>query len=187
MSSAGSVPDLLAAAASGDKAALDQMLPLVYGELRRVADRFLRHERPGHTLQATALVHEAYLRLIDQREVNWRNHAHFVGVAANMMRRILVNHAEARAAEKRGGGAERLTLDSVVLAFEEKNIDAIAVDAALSRLAASDERAARIVELRFFGGLTNAEIAEVLASSERTIEREYAFARAWLRRELKAG
>jgi RNA polymerase sigma-70 factor, ECF subfamily len=164
---------------------LDEMLPVVYDELRSVAERFLRRERSDHTLQATALVHEAYLRLVDQREVNWRNHAQFVGVAANMMRRILVNHAEARAADKRGGGATRLTLDSSVLAFEEQNIDALAIDRALSRLGESDPRAVRIIELRFFGGLTNAEIAEIAGISERSVEREYAFARAWLRRALQ--
>ena len=163
------------------------MLPLVYAELRNVAERYLRRERKDHTLQPTALVHEAYLRLINQREVNWRNRAHFVGVAAEMMRRILVNHAEARAAGKRGGDAERVTLDNALLAFEDRNLDVIEVDASLKKLAERDERGAKIVELRFFGGLTNEEIAEVLGISERTIDREYAFARAWLQRALRPG
>ena len=181
------VTELLVAASKGDRGALDEMLPLVYAELRQVAERYLRRERSNHTLQPTALVHEAYMRLVNQREVNWRNRAQFVGVAAEMMRRILVNHAEARAAGKRGGGMERITLDRALLQFEDRNLDVIAVDDALKRLSQKDQRGARIVELRFFGGLTNEEIAEVLGISERTIEREYAFARAWLQRSLAGG
>lgn len=181
------VTELLVAAGNGDRGALDEMLPLVYAELRSVAERYLRRERSDHTLQPTALVHEAYLRLISQREVNWRNRAQFIGVAAEMMRRILVNHAEARAAGKRGGGAEKITLDNALLQFEDRNLDVIAVDDALKRLARQDPRAARIIELRFFGGLRNDEMSEVLDISERTIDREYAFARAWLQRALKPG
>jgi RNA polymerase sigma-70 factor (ECF subfamily) len=185
MSSPRDVTELLVAAGNGDRGALDEMLPLVYAELRNVAERYLRRERRDHTLQPTALVHEAYIRLINQREVDWRNRAHFVGVAAEMMRRILVNHAEARAAGKRGGGAERVTLDRALLQFQDRNLDVIEIDGALKKLAEQDPRAARIVELRFFGGLTNEEIAEVLTISERTIDREYAFARAWLQRSLR--
>jgi RNA polymerase sigma factor (TIGR02999 family) len=181
------VTELLVAAGHGDRGALDEMLPLVYAELRQVAERYLRRERSDHTLQPTALVHEAYLRLVNQREVNWRNRAQFIGVAAEMMRRILVNHAEARAAGKRGGGAERITLDNALLQFEDRNLDVIAVDAALKQLATKDPRSARIIELRFFGGLKNDEIAEVLGISDRTIDREYSFGRAWLQRALQSG
>ncbi len=184
MESPGEITQLLVAASKGDRKALDEMLPLVYAELRRLADGYLRDERRDHTLQPTALVHEAYLRLINQREVDWRNRAHFVGVAAQMMRRILVNHAAAKKAEKRGGEAEKVTLDRAVEFFEERNLDVLDVDLALGRLAAIDERKARVMELRFFGGLSTEEIAQVLEVSVATIERDYVFARAWLRREL---
>lgn len=185
MESAGEVTHLLAAVAQGDRQALDEMLPLVYGELRRLADGYLREERPDHTLQPTALVHEAYLRLVNQRTVDWRNRAHFIGVAAQLMRRILVKHAEAKRAGKRGAGAERITLDRAVGAFAEQDLDVLAVDLALARLTTIDERKARVVELRFFGGLTSAEIAEVIGVSTATVERDYTFARAWLHRELR--
>ena len=187
MEPAGDVTRLLVAAGRGDKSALDAMLPLVYAELRRIADGYLRNERRDHTLQPTALVHEAYMRLVNQHSVDWRNRAQFIGVAAQMMRRILVNHAEGKKAEKRGGEREKITLDRAVGAFEEKNLDVIEVDLALARLAAVDERKARIVELRFFGGLTVDEIAEVLGVSKATVERDYTFARAWLYRELRGG
>ena len=170
----------------GSDAARDQMMPVVYDELRRIARAFLAHERPGHTLQATALVHEAYLRLIDQRQVDWKNRAQFVGVAAVLMRRILVNHARERAAVKRGGSAaERVSLsvlDGVDGGGEghSTTIDLIALHDALDALEAVDARKSRIVELKFFGGLTIAEIAEVLTLSPATVEREWAFARAWL-------
>jgi RNA polymerase sigma factor (TIGR02999 family) len=164
----------------GDAQARDRMLPLVYDELRRLARAFLARERPDHTLQATALVHEAYLRLIDQRQVDWKNRAQFVGVAAVMMRRILVNHARGRAADKRGGEMERVTLSLAHDVGEAPPVDLIALHEALDALAAIDARKSRIVELKFFGGLTTAEIAEVMELSPATIEREWAFSRAWL-------
>ena len=181
------VTELLVAASNGDRGALDEMLPLVYAELRQVAERYLRRERSNHTLQPTALVHEAYMRLVNQREVNWRNRAQFVGVAAEMMRRILVNYAEARAAGKRGGGMERITLDRALLQFEDRNLDVVAVDQALKNLAEKDARGARIVELRFFGGLTVEEAAEALGISPATVKRGWSVARAWLKRELSKG
>jgi RNA polymerase sigma factor (TIGR02999 family) len=159
--------------------ARDQVLPLVYDELRRLARAFLVRERSNHTLQATALVHEAYLRLIDQRQVDWKNRAQFVGMAAVMMRRILVNYARGRAADKRGGDAERVSL-SLAHIDDAPPVDLIALHDALDALAAIDARKSRIVELKFFGGLTIAEIAEVMELSPATIEREWAFSRAWL-------
>ena len=159
--------------------ARDQVLPLVYDELRRLARAFLARERSDHTLQATALVHEAYLRLIDQRRVDWMNRAQLVGVAAVMMRRILVNHARGRAADKRGGDAVRVSLTLADIG-EAPSVDLIALNSALDALAAIDARKSRIVELKFFGGLTTAEMAEVLELSPATIEREWSFARAWL-------
>ena len=164
----------------GNEQARDQMLPLVYDELRRRARAFLARERFDHTLQATALVHEAYLRLIDQRQVDWKNRAQFVGVAAVMMRRILVNHARDRAAQKRGGAAERVSLSVAHAIGEAPSVDLIALHDALDTLEAIDARKSRIVELKFFGGLTIAELAEVMELSEATIEREWSFSRAWL-------
>jgi RNA polymerase sigma factor (TIGR02999 family) len=161
------------------------VLPLVYEELRRRARALLVCERPNHTLQATALVHEAYLRLIDQRHVDWMNRAQFVGVAAVMMRRILVNHARDRAANKRGGAAMRVSLSKADIG-ETPSVDLIALHEALDALAAIDARKSRIVELKFFGGLTTAEIAEVMELSPATIEREWSFSRAWLYDALAA-
>ena len=163
-----------------DKAGLDQMLPVVYQELHRLASHYLSREAPGHTLQPTALVHEAYLRLVDQRRVDWRNRAQFLGLAASMMRRILVNHARDRAARKRGGNPERVSLSLVESPSGRPDIELIALEEALQRLAALDQRKGRVVELKFFGGLTIDEIAEVMAISPATGEREWAFARAWL-------
>ena len=163
-----------------DKQGLDQMLPVVYDELHRLAARYLSREATGHTLQPTALVHEAYLRLVDQRRVDWRNRAQFLGLAASMMRRILVNHARDRAARKRGGGAQQVSLSLLESPSGRPDIDLIALEDALGRLAALDERKSRVVELKFFGGLTAEEIAEVLQVSDATVEREWAFARAWL-------
>ncbi len=163
----------------GNEQARDRILPLVYDELRRLARAFLGRERRDHTLQATALVHEAYLRLIDQRQVDWGNRAQFVGVAAVMMRRILVNHARGRAADKRGGAAERVTL-SLAPAGDAPSVDLLALHEALEALAEIDARKSRIVELKFFGGLTTAEMAEVMELSAATIEREWSFSRAWL-------
>ena len=164
----------------GDKPGLDQMLPVLYQELHRLASSYLSREAPGHTLQPTALVHEAYLRLVDQRRVDWRNRAQFLGVAANMMRRILVNHARDRAARKRGGNPERGSLSLVESPSGRPDVELIALEDALQRLASLDERKSKVVELKFFGGLTIEEIAEVLQVSEATVEREWAFARAWL-------
>ncbi len=178
---------LLLAWTAGDRRALDQMLPIVYDELHRLATGYLAHERPDHTLQPTALVHEAFLRLINQREVDWRNRAHFLGVAAGLMRRILVNHARDRSAEKRGGAQERVSLSLVDTPSEEPDVDLIALEEALERLTALDERKAKVVELRFYGGLKTDEVAEVLRVSRATVEREWSFARAWLFDALDAG
>ena len=178
---------LLLAWTAGDRRALDQMLPIVYDELHRLATGYLAHERPDHTLQPTALVHEAFLRLINQREVDWRNRAHFLGVAAGLMRRILVNHARDRSAEKRGGAQERVSLSLVDTPSEGPDVDLIALEEALERLTALDERKAKVVELRFYGGLKTDEVAEVLRVSRATVEREWSFARAWLFDALDAG
>ncbi|HVQ12155.1 MAG TPA: sigma-70 family RNA polymerase sigma factor [Vicinamibacterales bacterium] len=167
--------------------ARDQILPLVYDELRRLARAFLARERSDHTLQATALVHEAYLRLIAQRQVDWTNRAQFVGVAAVMMRRILVNHARDRAADKRGGEAERVSLSLADAVDEAPSVDLIALHDALEALATIDARKSRVVELKFFGGLTIAEIAELMELSPATIEREWSFSRAWLYDALAGG
>ena len=169
----------------GNERARDQILPLVYDELRRLARVLLGRERRNHTLQATALVHEAYLRLVDQRRVDWMNRAQFVGLAAVMMRRILVNHARSRAAGKRGGQAERVTLSETHIG-EAPSVDLIALHEALDTLAEIDARKGRIVELKFFGGLTTAEMADVMELSPATIEREWSFARAWLYDALAA-
>ncbi len=170
---------------NGNKQALDAILPLVYTELRRIAIGRLRLERPGHTLQPTALVHEAYLRLIEQDHVDWKNRAQFFGIAAEMMRRILINHAVAKQAEKRGGDAVKVSLSVVDYVFHnQQDVDILALDEAMRRLAAFDARKSRLVELKFFGGLSIEEIAEVLEVSHATVEREWAIARAWLYREI---
>ncbi len=167
---------------------LDEMFPVIYAELRRLAQNYLRRERADHTLQPTALVHEAYLRLRNQRNVDWQNRAQFLGIAASMMRRILVNHAEAKHAEKRGGnGNVKQSLDEVTVFFEQQNLDLLALHEALKNLAAIDEQKSRVVELKFFGGLTTEEIAEVVGKSVATIEREWTFARAWLCKTLNSG
>jgi RNA polymerase sigma factor (TIGR02999 family) len=183
-SSAG-VTELLIQAGNGDRAALDQMLPLVYGELRRLANFYLSRERPGHTLQPTALVHEAYLRLVDQQNVDWKNRAQFFGLAAEMMRRILTNHARDRSAGKRGGKPERISLSRIHPSTRSKEIELIALDEALNQLSAMDARKSRIVELKFFSGLTLEEIAEVLQISISTVQRDWTIARAWLLRWIK--
>jgi RNA polymerase sigma factor (TIGR02999 family) len=170
-----------------DKQALDQMLPVLYGELHRLAVRYLNREVSGHTLQPTALVHEAYLRLIDQRRVDWQNRAQFFGIAAGMMRRILVNHARDRVAGKRGGGAERVSLSMVQAPSGRPDVELIALEEALERLAELDPRKSRVVELKFFGGLTTEEIAQVLQVSGATVEREWSFARAWLYDAIEGG
>jgi RNA polymerase sigma factor (TIGR02999 family) len=182
-----SVTELLAEASRGNADALDRLLPLVYHELHAIAARYLRREKPGHTLQPTALVNEAYLRLVGQREVTWQNRAHFFGVAASMMRRILVDHARAHRAEKRAGGLARVTLNEANLPAAERDVDLIALDDALADLAARDAKLARLVELKFFAGLTTKEVAEVLGVSSSTVEREWVAARAWLFRAMTKG
>jgi RNA polymerase sigma factor (TIGR02999 family) len=178
------ITQLLIAWSGGRREALDDLLPLVYEELKRLASRYLRHESSERTLQPTALVHEAYLRLIDQRRVRWRNRAHFYGVAAQIMRRILVDHARARRAEKRGAGWERVPLVEDQTPAGAGDIDLLALDDALKRLAAFDAQQERIVELRYFGGLTIDEVAEVEGLSAATVVREWTIAKAWLRAEL---
>jgi RNA polymerase sigma factor (TIGR02999 family) len=182
--SATGVTRLLVEWSQGNQAALDQLFPVVYDELRRLARSYLRRERPDHTLQPTALVHEAFLRLIDQRFVTWQNRAHFFGLAAQMMRRILVNHALSRQAEKRGGQAQNVPFDEAVHAFESRDVDLVALDEALTALGALDQRQSRIVELRFFAGLTIEETAEVIGISAATIKREWTAAKLWLLREM---
>lgn len=184
------VTQLLLAWGEGDRAAEDDLLPAVYAELHRQAARAMRREHAGHTLQATALVHEAYLRLIDQRRVQWRNRAQFFGIAAQLMRRILVDHARQRLAAKRGGGAAQVTLGSADgdagAPAGADALDVLALHDALERLAALDHDQARLVELRYFGGMSIDETAEALGVSPATVKREWATARAWLRRELAA-
>ncbi|HSL22799.1 MAG TPA: sigma-70 family RNA polymerase sigma factor [Vicinamibacterales bacterium] len=185
-SSPSNVTRLLLDWSRGDRSALDRLMPLVYAELRVLADRSLRHERTGHTLQGTALVHEAYLKMVDQRQVRWQDRAHFFAVAAQLMRRILVDHARRHRAAKRGSGKPGLPPDEAdVPAPPTSLIDWLALDRALDRLAALDERQARIVELRFFGGLTIEETAEVLQVSPATVKNEWSLARGWLYRELQ--
>jgi RNA polymerase sigma factor (TIGR02999 family) len=180
----GAATELLIAWGAGDQTARDRMLPLVYDELRRLAAGYLRRERPGHTLQPTALVHEAYVRLIDQRQVDWSNRAQFIGLAAVMMRRILVNHARDRVADKRGGGAEHVPLTVAGEPMGAPEVNLLDLHDALDRLAEVDQRKGQIVELKFFGGLTMDEIAETLRVSRATVEREWKFARAWLYRAV---
>jgi RNA polymerase sigma factor (TIGR02999 family) len=184
---AGPATRMLLAFAAGNRGALDEMVPLVYDELHRLAAGYLAAERANHTLQPTALVHEAYLKLVNQRQVNWRNRAQFLGVAAGIMRRILLNHARDRAAAKRGGGREQVSLALLEAPVNGPQVELIDLDEALQRLHALDARKARVVELKFFGGLTMDEIAEVLDSSRATVEREWSFARAWLFAALEGG
>ena len=181
------VTRLLVASSSGDREAMDRLMPLVYDELRRLAQSYLRNERPGHTLQGTALVHEAYMRLIDQKHVQWQNRAHFFGLASQMIRRILVDHARGHKAFKRGAGAPRLSLDEAVGVPGGRDLDMIALDDALNGLAKIDPDQSRIVELRFFGGLSIEEVAAVVGVSTATVNREWAAARAWLFREMSRG
>jgi len=185
--SSSEVTELLLSWGSGNDSAREALLPLVYDDLRRIARSYLRRERPGHTLQPTALVHEAYLRLIDQRRVTWQNRAQFVGLAAVMMRRVLVNHARDRSAAKRGGQAERVPLTVAADVVAVPQADVLAIHEALDRLHTLDARKSRVVELKFFGGLTTAEISEVMEISPATTEREWSFARAWLYDVISAG
>ena len=168
----------------GDQQALEELLPLIYNELRRLAHNFLYRERPEHTLQTTALVHEAYLKLIDQRDARWQNRAHFFAIAAQAMRRILIDSARRHAAMKRGGPSEKLSLDEALSISVEPDANLLALDEALTALAEIDPQQSRIVELRYFGGLTIEETAEVMKISPATIKREWAMARAWLHQAL---
>ena len=183
--SPGDVTRLLLALSEGKKDVAPVLVPLVYDELRRLAEYHLRRERPDHTLQATALVHEAYLKLVDKPDARWQDRAHFFAVAAQAMRRVLVDHARARLGPKRAGGQAAITLTEARLEADEPPLDVLALDLALERLAARDAQQSRVVELRFFGGLTIEETAEVLGISPATVKREWAMARAWLRRELQ--
>lgn len=181
----GHVTQLLERWGGGDRSALDELTPLVLGELHQVADAYLRRERPGHTLQATALVNEAYLRLVGQKQGRWQGRKHFYGIAARLMRQVLVEHARKHGAEKRGGGREAVSLGHADEVVGSPEVDVLAVHEALERLAAFDEQQARIVELRFFCGLSIEEAAEALGVGHATVEREWALARAWLRKELR--
>ncbi|MEJ1963962.1 MAG: sigma-70 family RNA polymerase sigma factor [Gammaproteobacteria bacterium] len=201
------VTQLLAKWRGGNEKALGELTGLVYQELRSLAQRHLRRERPNHTIQRTALVHEAFVRLVNQQSVDWQSRAHFFGLASNLMRRILVDHARARLASKRGGGLEAVSLDEITNPADseesggsagprfaepgrlddETDDDVTAIDEALTRLGALDERQAKIVEMRYFGGLTIEETAQVLDISDATVKREWTLARAWLRRELSKG
>jgi RNA polymerase sigma-70 factor, ECF subfamily len=178
------ITQLLLAWNQGDQRARDGLMPLIYDELRGLARGYLRRERPNHTLQPTALVHEAFLRLIDQSQVNWQNRAHFFGIAARLMRQILINHAETRQAAKRGGSAEHVSLSHVDKLIGEQEVDLLALNEALKKLEQLDPPQGQIVELRYFSGLTIEEIAEVMSISPATVKREWSTARAWLRREL---
>jgi RNA polymerase sigma factor (TIGR02999 family) len=181
------VTKLLRAWSQGDRRAFDELLPLVYRELHQQAERFMRAQPAGHTLQVTALVHEVYLRLVDREGIEWQSRAHFFGVAGKAMRSILVDHARARGAAKRGGAARHLTLGAVSVAAEaEPAVDVLALDEALSRLADLDPEQSRLVELRYFAGLGIEETAEVLGVSPATVKRHWRVARAWLKRELSA-
>ncbi|MGI8961040.1 MAG: sigma-70 family RNA polymerase sigma factor [Bryobacteraceae bacterium] len=178
------VTKLLVNWSRGERGALDALTPLVYNELRRLAKIYLRRERPDHTLEGTALVHEAYLRLIDQRQVEWRSRSHFFALAAELIRRILVDHARARVAAKRGGPNYKLSLDDAMASAEEKDLDLVALDDALEALAHADPQQSRIVELRYFGGLTIEETAEILEISPATVKRDWVMAKAFLKREM---
>lgn len=169
---------------AGDKAAMSELLPLVYEELRSLASSYLQRERADHTLQPTALVHEAYLRLVDQRRAKWESRGHFIAIAATAMRRILVNHARDRARLKRGGGAHREPLTTNLVQTDEPAVDLLALDDALEKLATIDERKVRIVEARYFAGLTVAETADAMGLSQSTVKREWEFARVWLLRAI---
>ena len=182
----GRVTELLLELSEGNRAAVDELVPSLYQELKRMAAAQLRQERPDHTLQVTALVHEAYLKLVDQRRANWRNRAHFLAVAARVMRRILLDYAKGRAREKRGGDAWKTSLDEALVVSHDRAFELVEIDEALGRLEALDERQAQVVEMRFFGGLSVEETAEALGVSEPTVNREWAMARAWLHREIFA-
>jgi RNA polymerase sigma-70 factor, ECF subfamily len=181
------ITQLLAEWSEGNQAALDKLYPLVYNELRRLAHGYLRRERKGHTLQTTALINEAYLRLVDQKHVHWANRSHFFGISAQIMRRILIDHARRYDYSKRGGGAQRISLDEAALVAKERGRALLMLDEALNNLAKIDPRRSHVVELRYFGGLNNEEMAGVLKISENTVTRDWNMARAWLYQELSRG
>lgn len=184
-STSGNVTQLLMEWRNGDRQALDALIPIVYDELRAIARRYMNRERSGHTLQTAALINEAWLRLVDKQDIAWQNRTHFFAISARIMRNLLVDHARARQMEKRGGGAVQVSLNEAIAGSEpEMTVDMLSLDEALTRLAEFDERKARIVELRFFGGLSADETAEALDLSEITIKREWLKAKAWLFREL---
>lgn len=183
--SSGAVTELLRAWSDGDEGALERLLPLVEAELRRLARGYMGRERRGHTLQVTALVNEAFLRLTGARGLRWQDRAHFLGISARLMRRVLVDHARARGNRKRGGGAQRVTLNEALLVSPEPAEELLALDRALEVLAATDPRKSRVIEMRFFGGLTVEETAEVLDVSTDTVKRDFRLAKLWLLRELE--
>ena len=180
------ITELLAAWNSGDRSSLDRLLPMVETELRRIARTYMRRENPGHTLQTTALVNEAYLKLVDQTQVSWQNRAQFFGISANIMRRLLINHARDKKADKRGGDANHVNLEDVSILTPEKSKELIALDDALDRLAKFDEMKSRIVEMRYFSGLTIEETAAVLGIAPITVSVQWRAAKAWLRKEIRA-
>jgi RNA polymerase sigma factor (TIGR02999 family) len=180
------VTQLLVAWSGGDQAALEELTPLVYGELRRLAHHYISRERPGHTLQTSALVNEAYVRLVEQKEVDWQCRAHFYGIAARLMRQVLVDYARRRGYAKRGGEARRVLLDEALVVSDERAAEVVALDEALEGLAKLDPRQSQIVELRFFGGLSIEETAEVLGVSPGTVMADWTVAKAWLRRAIKS-
>ena len=185
MASSDNIAEILDRLQRGEPGALEALTPSLYGEMRRLAAGYLRTERAAHTLQPTALVHEAYLRLVEQRNLDWRNRAQILGVAAHLMRRVLVDYARTRARLKRAGLLARVTLDEEAVGAVEHDVDLVALDSALRELAEMDEQLSRVVELRYFGGLTVDEVAEVLAISHRSVDRAWATARAWLRRQIE--
>ena len=178
------VTELLQAWSDGEQGAAEQLVPMVYAEFHRLAQRYMAHERPGHILQTTALVNEAYVRLVDTAQTNWRNRAHFFAACSQVMRRILVDWARSRQASKRGGEAQALQLDEALVVTDEPGADIVALDDALNALAALDPRKGQVVEMRFFGGLSVEETAAVLKTSPETVMRDWKFAKSWLRREL---
>ena len=180
------ITQLLVEWSGGNQAALDKLYPLVYRELRQMAHRFMRHERKGHTLQTTALINEAYLRLVDQKNVHWANRSHFFGISAKIMRRILVDHARRYAREKRGGAPQQVSLDEAALVTKDRARELLLLNEALDGLAELDPRRSQVVELRYFGGLSNDEIAEVLKISANTVTRDWNMARAWIYQQLTA-
>ena len=183
--SPGAVTELLRAWSDGDAAALDQLVPLMEAELRRLARGYMGRERHGHTLQTTALVNEAFLRLTDARQIRWQDRAHFLGISARLMRRVLVDYARRRGFHKRGGGAQRVTFHEALVTAPDPALDVVALDRALDALAKADARKSRVVELRFFGGLSVEETAEVLKVSTDTVKRDWRLAKLWLLRELE--